>query len=80
MKKDGQGNEVDFNRVYAELIRPVLEATGVEVFRTDEEESAGDIRTDMFQELRLAALVVVNRVRGLAIIVAARVHCPTLRL
>lgn len=60
VKKDDQGNEIDFNRVYADLIKPALEAAGLEVFRADEEEQAGDIRTDMFQELLLADLVVAD--------------------
>lgn len=51
---------IDFNRVYADLIRPALEGAGLEVFRADEELRAGDIRTDMFQELLLADLVVVD--------------------
>ena len=51
---------IDFNRVYSELIRPALEAEGFEVFRADEEERAGDIRTDMFQELLLADVVVAD--------------------
>lgn len=54
--KDG----IDFNRVYSELIRPALESEGFEVFRADEEERAGDIRTDMFQELLLADVVVAD--------------------
>jgi tetratricopeptide (TPR) repeat protein len=60
VKKDSQGNEIDFNRVYAELIKPAVEAAGLEVFRADEEERAGDIRTDMFQELLIADLVVAD--------------------
>lgn len=60
VKKDSQGNEIDFNRVYAELIKPALEAAGMDVFRADEEERAGDIRTDMFQELLIADLVVAD--------------------
>ncbi len=60
VKKDGQGVEIDFNRVYAELIKPALEAAGLEVFRADEEERVGDIRTDMFQELLIADLVVAD--------------------
>lgn len=60
LKKDGQGNEIDFNRVYVELIKPALEAAGLHVFRADEEERAGDIRTDMFQELLIADLVVAD--------------------
>jgi tetratricopeptide (TPR) repeat protein len=60
VKNDSQGNEIDFNRVYAELIAPALEAAGVEAFRADEETRAGDIRTDMFQELLIADLVVAD--------------------
>ncbi|MEK6763493.1 MAG: TRAFs-binding domain-containing protein [Nitrospirota bacterium] len=60
VKKDSQGAEIDFNRVYTELIKPALEAAGLDVFRADEEERAGDIRTDMFQELLIADLVVAD--------------------
>jgi tetratricopeptide (TPR) repeat protein len=60
VKKDSQGTEIDFNRVYTELIKPALEAAGLDVFRADEEERAGDIRTDMFQELLIADLVVAD--------------------
>jgi tetratricopeptide (TPR) repeat protein len=51
---------VDFNAVYADYIKPALEGVGFEVFRADEERRAGNIRTDMFQELLLADLVVVD--------------------
>lgn len=54
------GQPIDFNRVYAEYIEPALKAAGLEVFRADEEQRAGDIRTDMFQELLLADLVVAD--------------------
>jgi len=60
VKKDSQGNEIDFNRVYDELIKPALEAAGLDVFRADKEVRAGDIRTDMFQELLIADLVVAD--------------------
>lgn len=60
VKKDSQSSEIDFNRVYAELFKPALEAAGLEVFRADEEQRAGDIRTDMFQELLIADLVVAD--------------------
>lgn len=60
IKKDSQGNEIDFNRVYAELIKPALEAAGLEVFRADEEQRAGGILPDMFQELLVADLVVAD--------------------
>jgi tetratricopeptide (TPR) repeat protein len=51
---------IDFNRVYEEYIKPALEGVGFEIFRADEELQAGDIRTDMFQELLLADLVVAD--------------------
>lgn len=51
---------IDFNKVYRDYIRPALESAGFEVFRADEEMRAGDIRTDMFQELLLADLVIAD--------------------
>ncbi len=54
--KDG----IDFDRVYDEYIKPALEQEGYDVFRADEELKAGEIRTDMFQELLLADLVVAD--------------------
>lgn len=56
----GRNQSIDFDAVYAEYLKPALEESGFEVFRADEEERAGDIRTDMFQELLLADLVVVD--------------------
>src|SRR4249920_1814783 len=56
----GQKENIDFNKIYSEYIKPALEGAGFEVFRADEEQRAGDIRTDMFQELLLADLVVVD--------------------
>ena len=54
------GEAIDFNRVYGEYIAPALEAAGLEAFRADEEIRAGDIRTDMFQELLVADLVIAD--------------------
>ena len=56
----GIKEDIDFNAVFGELIKPALEGAGFEVFRADEELRAGNIRTDMFQELLLADLVVVD--------------------
>ena len=56
----GRSQNIDFDAVYADYLKPALETAGFEVFRADEEERAGDIRTDMFQELLLADLVVVD--------------------
>jgi len=59
-KPGPDGKPVDFNRVYSELIRPALESAGLTAFRADEETRPGDIRVDMFQELLIADLVVVD--------------------
>ena len=59
-KPGGDGVLIDFNRVYGDLIQPALEQAGLNPFRADQEERAGDIRTDMFQELLLADLVVAD--------------------
>ena len=60
IKPGPDGTPIDFNRVYRDYIKPALEAAGLEVFRADEERQAGDIRTDMFQELLVADLVVAD--------------------
>lgn len=60
VKQDSAGQTIDFNRVYAELIQPALDMAGLAVFRADEEARAGVIRTDMFQELVIADLVVAD--------------------
>src|SRR5215210_3535164 len=56
----GIKDDIDFNAVFRELIKPALESAGFEVFRADEEMRAGEIRTDMFQELLLADLVIAD--------------------
>ncbi len=59
-KKGADGHPYDFNSIYYNLIKPALEDAGFEPFRADEETSAGDILTDMFQELLLADLVIAD--------------------
>jgi tetratricopeptide (TPR) repeat protein len=59
-RKDADGNEIYFDEIYQDLIKPALESAGFEPFRADEESISGDILTDMFQELLLADLVVVD--------------------
>ena len=56
---DGR-TEVDFNAIWRQLLKPALEHAGFEAFRADEEQRAGDIRVDMFQELLAADLVLVD--------------------
>ncbi len=59
-KKAGDGSLYDFNAIYLQLIKPSLESAGFESFRADEESTSGDILTDMFQELLLADLCIVD--------------------
>ena len=59
-KPGADGKLIDFNRVYDELIAKALAAAGFEVFRADQETRAGNILTDMFQELLMADLVVAD--------------------
>ena len=60
-KKSGRdGQIIDFNCIYQDLIKPALITAGFEPFRADEESVSGDILTDMFQELLLADLVVAD--------------------
>ena len=58
-KPGADGKLIDFNRVYGEFIAPALRRR-LTVFRADQEMRAGDIRTDMFQELLVADLVVAD--------------------
>ena len=52
--------QVDFDDVYKMLFRPALEAAGLQPFRADDEESAGDILKDMFAELVTADFVLAD--------------------
>jgi len=51
---------VDFDVVYSKLIAPALQSAGCMPFRADQEEGAGDIRTDMFFELVTADAIVTD--------------------
>ncbi|MBS0542365.1 MAG: DUF4071 domain-containing protein [Proteobacteria bacterium] len=59
-KPGPDGQPIDFNRVYDDYIAPALTDAGFEVIRADREQRAGDIRTDMFQELLMSDLVVAD--------------------
>lgn len=59
-KKGREGNWIDFNSIYQQLIKPALDEAGFEPFRADEEAVSGDILSDMFQELLLADLVLAD--------------------
>lgn len=59
-KPGPDGYPIDFDRIYLELYKPALEAAGCEVFRADQELRAGDIRSDAFQEMLLADVVLFD--------------------
>jgi hypothetical protein len=55
-----KGREINFGHVYDHLLEPALRAAGCDTVRADQEEAAGDIRTDMFFELVTADFVVAD--------------------
>jgi len=59
-KPGADGEPIDFNAVFDELFKPALDSAGYDVFRADQEQRAGDIRFDMFQELLVADLVIAD--------------------
>ena len=59
-KKDGQGNEIDFDAVARDLISPALEAVGAEGRETLDIVKSGNIRVDMFRRLLTADLVIAD--------------------
>jgi tetratricopeptide (TPR) repeat protein len=59
-KKAPDGTEIDFDAVYADLIKPALEAADLIPHRADAERRAGSIHADMFQDLLLSELVVAD--------------------
>jgi len=60
-KKPGpDGKMIDFDAIYADFLQPALAEVGCAIVRADAELRAGNIRTDMFQELLLADLVVAE--------------------
>jgi hypothetical protein len=54
------GAHLDFNGVYQLLFKPALDAAGLQPFRADDEEAAGDILKDMFAELVTADFVLAD--------------------
>jgi len=56
----GTKGGIDFDRVEGELIAPALEGLGITAHTTEEIARAGNIRTDMFERLLLADLVIAD--------------------
>lgn len=59
-KPDGAGGTVDFDSVYAEAIRPAIEAAGMQPLRADEEMEGGIIHKPMFERLILCEYAVAD--------------------
>ncbi len=59
-KEQEETLRVDFDAVYEKLFQPSLEAVGLQPFRADKEEAAGDILKDMFAELVTADFVLAD--------------------
>lgn len=59
-KPDAAGREIDFEAVYAELVRPAVEAAGLEPIRADEERYGGVIHKAMFERLVLCDYAVAD--------------------
>jgi tetratricopeptide (TPR) repeat protein len=51
---------LDYNQLYAKLLKPALLAAGCEPFRADQETAVGDIRNDMFFELVTADAILAD--------------------
>lgn len=59
-KPDGAGGTVNFDAVYAEVIRPAVEAAGMQPLRADEEIEGGIIHKPMFERLILCEYAVAD--------------------
>ena len=59
-KPDGAGGIVEFDDVYAQLIRPAIEEADLEPLRADEEQDDGIIHKPMFERLLLCEYAVAD--------------------
>lgn len=59
-KPTGDGRQVDFDAVYIKLIKPAIEAAGLEPLRADEEVAGGIIHKPMFERLILCEYAVAD--------------------
>jgi len=59
-KRDAAGHLIDFDAVYDELIRPAVEAAGLEPIRADEERVGGLIHKPMFERLVMCDYAVAD--------------------
>jgi O-acetyl-ADP-ribose deacetylase (regulator of RNase III) len=60
LKKDADGNEIDFDRVFEEVIASAIESAGYVPIRADQIESPGSIQRDMFVHIARDDAAVVD--------------------
>ena len=60
VKPDGAGGVVDFDAVYDEILKPAVEAAGMEPLRADEEIDGGIIHKPMFERLILCKYAIAD--------------------
>jgi len=58
------GMAIDFDAVYRELIKPALDAAGLEPIRADDEQTGGVIQKPMFERLILCEYAVADLTNG----------------
>jgi O-acetyl-ADP-ribose deacetylase (regulator of RNase III) len=58
--KDADGNEIDFELVYKDIIQEPVEAMGFKPLRCDEIQKAGSIHEDMFMRIATDDLAIVD--------------------
>ena len=59
-KADPSGRIVDFDRIYAAMIAPAIEAAGLAVVRADEEKGAGFIHKLMYERILLSDFAIAD--------------------
>ena len=64
VKANAAGGWIDFDAVYREMIRPAVEAAGMEPVRADEEQVGGWIHKPMFERLMLCDYAVADLTGG----------------
>lgn len=59
-KPDGNGGIIDFDAVYTQILKPAIEAAGLEPLRADEEQAGGIIHKPMYERLILCRYAVID--------------------
>lgn len=59
-KPDGVGRMIDFDRIYAEIIGPSVDAAALAVVRADEEKGAGFIHKLMYERILLSEFAIAD--------------------